>query len=73
MNVIEPNVFYLLPKLVQFEKLNDQNLKIDEQINELHEIISKAEKESRLLPNVIKRMSMLEIFCHTCKILKVFR
>lgn len=73
MNVIESCVFNLLPKLEQIEKLNDHNLEIDEKINELHEIIFKAKNESYILPNVLKRIKVLDIFYHTSKILKVVR
>lgn len=65
INEIDSQVFKLLPKLEQINiNLDYQKLEINEKINELHEIIIKSKQESNFLPDVLKRLTILESLCH---------
>ncbi|KAF0762828.1 dynactin subunit 2-like [Aphis craccivora] len=65
INVIESRAVYLLPKLKQItSKLVDQRLEVDRKTNELYETIVRAREESNVLPHIIQRMNILDIFRH---------
>jgi len=69
INVIESRAVYLLPKLKQItSKLVDQRLEVDRKTNELYETIVRAREESNVLPHIIQRMNILDIFRHKGKI-----
>ncbi|CAH1732438.1 dynactin subunit 2-like [Aphis gossypii] len=72
INVIESRAVYLLPKLKQItSKLVDQKLETDRKTNKLYETIIRAREESNLLPHVIQRMKILDIFRHKVEILAI--
>lgn len=63
INVIESRVAYLLPKLKQItSKELDQHLEVDKKTNKLYEALLRAREESNLLPHILQRMTILEIF-----------
>lgn len=63
VNEIESRDINILPKLEQIAtKLNSQNIDVKEKIDKLYETILKANEVSNLLPQIIQRMTILEIF-----------
>lgn len=65
INANEPRIINILFKLHHITTISTyNNLKTNEKINELHNVILKAKEESHFLINIIKRMNMLEIFHH---------
>lgn len=63
VNEIESREINILPKLEQIAtKLNSQNIDVEEKIDKLYETILKANEVSNLLPQIIQRMTILEIF-----------
>lgn len=61
LDAVDTRVSNLLPKLEQTAaKLDSQDPEKDKRINELYEIILRANKESHLLPDVLQRMVALE-------------
>jgi len=63
VHAIESRVVYLLPMLKEISsKLLDQNLEVDKKINKLYEAILEEREKSNLIPHVIQRMTIIDIF-----------
>lgn len=63
INANEPRIINILFKLHHITTISTyNNLKTNEKINELHNVILKAKEESHFLINIIKRLKVLEIF-----------
>ncbi|XP_060846939.1 LOW QUALITY PROTEIN: dynactin subunit 2-like [Rhopalosiphum padi] len=72
INLIESRAIYLLPKIQEItSKQVDQRLEVDKKTNKLYETIVRAREESNLLPYVIQRMNILDIFRHKVKTFSV--
>ncbi|XP_026820126.1 dynactin subunit 2-like [Rhopalosiphum maidis] len=72
INLIESRAIYLLPKIQEItSKQVDQRLEVDKKTNKLYETIVKAREESNLLPYIIQRMNILDIFRHKVKTFSV--
>jgi len=73
VNVIESRIVYVLPKLKQItSKLLDQNLEVDKKMNKLYGVILKAREKPNLIPHVIHRMAILDMFRFKGNILVFF-
>lgn len=58
---IDSQVHKLLPKLEKIAiKLGYTNLEVEENVNELLQIVLKAKEKSNVIPDVLKRMALLE-------------